>query len=87
MSKHLSTGPALPYGQWGSRMATSPDGDGVVLFGGYAGGAYKDAIMELKSDWLGGLTWTTLSAKLQYGRWHNVVIPLLMDRDRGMTFF
>ena len=82
MSKHLSTGPALPYGQWGSRMATSPDGDGVVLFGGYAGGAYKDAIMELKADGQGGVgTWTTLSAKLQYGRYYHVVIPLLMNTN------
>ena len=40
------------------------------------------AILELKSDGQGGVgTWTTLSAKLQYGRWHHVVIPLLMEKN------
>ena len=82
MSKHLSTGPALPYGIYASTMATSPDGDGVVLFGGYVGGGANDEIMELKSDGQGGVgTWTILSAKLQYGRRWHVVIPLLMNKD------
>ena len=83
MSKHLSTGPALPYGIYYSAMATSPDGDGVILFGGYVGGGDIDAIMELKSDGQGGVgtTWTILSAKLQYGRSFHVVIPLLMNKD------
>ena len=80
MSKHLSTGPALPYGIRVSTMETSPDGDGVVLFGGYGGAS--DTIMELKADGQGGVgTWTTLSAKLQYGRDYHVVIPLLMKKD------
>ena len=80
MSKHLSTGPDLPDEISVSTMATSPDGDGVVLFGGFGGA--EDAIMELMSDGQGRVgTWTTLSAKLQYGRWHPVVIPLLMKKD------
>ena len=67
-------------------MATSPDGNGVLMFGGTIDleNSYQasDAILELKSDnqgWVG--TWTTLSAKLQYGRFRHVVIPLLMDKD------
>ena len=80
MPKHLSTGPALPYAIRSSAMATSPDGNGVVLFGGYYGA--EDAILELKSDGQGGVgTWTTLTAKLQYGRYYHVVIPILMDKD------
>ena len=80
MSKYLFTGPALPYGITRGKMATSPDGNGVVLFGG-AGGA-QGAILELKSDGQGGVgTWTTLSAKLQYGRRFHVVIPLLMNKN------
>ena len=81
MSKHLSTGPALPYGIYASTMATSPDGGGVVLFGGHGGA--QDTIMELKSDVQGGVgtTWTTLSAKLQYGRRLHVIIPLLMNKN------
>ena len=80
MSKYLFTGPALPYGIYYGKMATSPDGNGVVFFGGYGGAT--DAILELKSDGQGGVgTWTTLSAKLQYGRYDHVVIPILMDKD------
>ena len=30
------TGPSLPYGLQDSAMAESPDGRGVILFGGYS---------------------------------------------------
>ena len=84
MHKHLSTGPPLPYGIYMSAMATSPDGNGVIIFGlsGTASGGASDGILELKSDGQGWVsTWTTLSAKLQYGRSSHVVIPLLMDKN------
>ena len=83
MCKHLSTGPALPYGISYSTMATSPDGDGVVLFGGYVGSEVViDAIMELKSDGQGWVSvWTILSAKLQFPRYYHLVIPLLMEKN------
>ena len=81
MPKYLFTGPALPYAIYYGKMATSPDGNGVVLFGGVAP-VGQDAILQLKSDGQGGVgTWTTLSAKLQYGRYQHVVIPILMDKD------
>ena len=34
MPKQLSTGPELPYDIYGGAMASSPDGNGVLLFGG-----------------------------------------------------
>ena len=78
--KHLSTGPELPYGIAYSAMATSPDGNGVILVGGYS--SYRDSILELKADgqgWVGA--WTTLSTKLQYARFWHVVIPVFMKKD------
>ena len=82
MPKHLSTGPPLPYGIWGCAMAPSPDGDGVILIGGYDGSEYLDSILELKSDgqgWVG--SWTTLTTKLKFPRYRHVVIPVLMDKN------
>ena len=86
MSKQLFTGPELPYDIEGGAMASSPDGNGVIFFGGYtkSTGTWKklDSILELKSDgegWLG--SWTILTAKLQYARSYHVVIPVVMDID------
>ena len=81
MLKHLSTGPELPYGIEFiiGAMAPSPDGNGVILIGGYSSGRL-DIILELKADgqgWVG--SWTTLSTKLQYARNSHVVIPVWMD--------
>ena len=83
MLKHLSTGPALPYGirYISGAMAPSPDGNGVILIGGLDS-SYNifDTILELKADgqgWVG--SWTTLSTKLQYARRVHVVIPVWMD--------
>ena len=59
-------------------MATSPDGNGVILVGGYS--SYRDSILELKADgqgWVGA--WTTLSTKLQYKRGYHIIIPVLMQ--------
>ena len=61
-------------------MAPSPDGNGVILIGGYSGSEYLDTILELKADgqgWVG--SWTTLSTKLQYARRSHLVIPVWMD--------
>ena len=62
-------------------MATSPDGNGVILVGGRSSAAL-DSILELKADgqgWVGA--WTTLSTKLQYRRYDHVIIPVLMKYD------
>ena len=75
LSKQSSTGPELPYGISQSAMASSPDGNGVILFGG--------EILELRSDgqgWVG--SWTILTAKLQSPRrYQHVVIPVFMEKD------
>ena len=77
--KHLSTGPELPYGLYASAMATSPDGNGVILVGGTSN---SDSILELKADGQGWVReWTTLSTKLQYARNSHIVIPVLMDKE------
>ena len=89
--KHLSTGPKLPHpihtefpeAIEGSAMATSPDGNGVILVGGISSSTnYLDSILELKADgqgWVGA--WTTLSTKLQYGRYYHIIIPVLMEKE------
>ena len=62
-------------------METTPDGNGVLLFGGYSG-VYLNEILLLKSDgngWVG--SWTILEAKLQYGRFDHVIIPVCMEKD------
>ena len=61
-------------------MAPSPDGNGVILIGGYSWPDRLDTILELKADgqgWVG--SWTTLSTKLQYARRDHLVIPVWMD--------
>ena len=82
--KHLSTGPELPYRLSRSAMATSPDGNGVILVGGRISSYpyYSDSILELKADgqgWVGA--WTTLSTKLQYARRQHIIIPVLMNKN------
>ena len=76
-------GPSLPSGRDGGKMETTPDGNGVLLFGGYSNSSgYLDDILLLKSDgngWVG--YWTTLEAKLQYARCYHVVIPICMEKD------
>ena len=84
MTEKLSTGPKLPYNIDGGRMASSPDGNGVLLFGGRDDGRYSvtASIFELRSDgkgWVG--PWKTLTAKLQYPRSFHVVIPIFTDID------
>ena len=64
-------------------MAPSPDGNGVILVGGYSSNEEPlDSILELKSNGQGGVgSWTTLTTKLKYARTNHVVIPVLMDKD------
>ena len=86
--KLLFTGPTLPYRLHSSAIATSPDGRGVILFGGYNGDmeygyeyeytyedkvAEEDTILELRYD---SDKWTTLPQKLKQPRAHHVVIPI-----------
>ena len=55
-------------------MATSPDGGGVILFGGWKFGKGKDdKILELR---FGANEWTVLPQKLNQPRERHVVIPI-----------
>ena len=68
------TGPSLPYGLYWSAMAESPDGRGVLLFGGYTGNGYDEKrILELRA---GDDTWKILNVTLKNERYDHVVIPL-----------
>ena len=64
-------------------MATSPDGNGVLLFGGRTAiASYLNSILELKADgqgWVG--SWSTLTTKLQWARSDHIVIPVLMAKN------
>ena len=55
-------------------MAESPDGRGVLLFGGESDeNSYEDRILELRA---GANSWNILDITLQHGRYWHVVIPL-----------
>ena len=56
-------------------MTESPDGEGVLLFGGINSiGGYEDRILELRA---GASSWNILNITLQNKRGYHVVIPLL----------
>ena len=68
------TGPTLPYALNSNAMAESPDGRGVLLFGGGSDeNDYEDRILELRS---GPNSWNILDVTLEIGRYGHVVIPL-----------
>ena len=67
------TGPSLPYGLSASAMTESPDGKGVLLFGGFNGEDSTREILELR----GGTNWTILDVNLQERKWEHTVIPIL----------
>ena len=64
----------MPYELSSSAMATSPDGGGVILFGGYNYDkrAQEDTLLELR---FGADNWTILPQKLKQPRSDHVVIP------------
>ena len=67
-------GPSLPYPLYGSAMVESPDGRGVMLFGGYSSHNYdKNKILELRA---GADSWNILNVPLEMARAYHVVIPL-----------
>ena len=64
----------MPYALRHSAMTESPDGEGVLLFGGInSNGGYEDRILELRA---GASSWNILNITLQYGRSSHIVIPL-----------
>ena len=75
----IFAGPSLPYKLGSSAMATSPDGGGVILFGGKnydeieTEDPREDRVLELQYD---SEQWTELSQKLKQPRDGHVVIPI-----------
>ena len=69
------TGPSLPYLLYDSAMAESPDGKGVLIFGGYNQDEkiMENRILELRA---GADSWTILNVTLQKGRSRHTVIPI-----------
>ena len=68
------TGPSLPYALWYSAMAESPDGRGVLLFGGDSTeNDYEKRILELR---VGADAWNILDVSLKNGRFEHVNKPL-----------
>ena len=67
-------GPSLPNSLDSSAMAKSPDGRGVILFGGSRdGNGHEKRILELRA---GDNSWKILDKTLENGRYGHVVIPL-----------
>lgn len=54
-------------------MAKSPDGKGVLVFGGSSNGNYENRILELRA---GANSWNFLDITLENGRYKHSVIPL-----------
>ena len=68
------TGPSLPYVLSYSAMAESPDGRGVLLFGGWTyNNIQNKRILELRA---GADSWNILNVTLENARSSHVVIPL-----------
>ena len=67
----------MPKGVSLSAMTTSPDGQGVILFGGMPDDDVEystyTAILELRYS---SNEWTTLPQKLKYNRASHVAIPI-----------
>ena len=64
----------MPYGLKDSAMAESPDGRGVLLFGGLSkGNSYEGKILELRA---GANSWNILDITLQNPRAYHTVLSL-----------
>ena len=71
------TGPSLPYSLSNSAMAESPDGKGVLIFGGErilvnGDRIPEDKILELRA---GANSWNPLDITLENARKQHAVIP------------
>ena len=66
-------GPTLPFNfVFESAMAESPDGNGVLMFGGQIGGR-PDKIIQLRA---GANSWAILNQTLKYAKYQHTVIPI-----------
>ena len=66
-------GPTLPFNYvLNSAMAESPDGNGVLMFGGQIGDL-PDKIIQLRA---GANSWAILNQTLKYAKYQHTVIPI-----------
>ena len=74
--------PSLPYILSNTAMATSPNGGGVILFGGYNldENAQVDTLLELRYR---SYRWNTLPQKLTHPRSGHVVILISEIRRKN----
>ena len=68
-------GPKLPHNLYGTSMVTAPNGNGVVIIGGYDDilGEDSNLIFEMKGDLT---TWSKIEQALHFPRVNHVAIPL-----------
>ena len=62
-------------------MVTSPDGGGVMIFGGYSQTSWgfegvNGKILELRADGSGIIDWREVDEELENSRYGHVVIPV-----------
>ena len=62
----------------GASMVTSPNGQGVILVGGFnhSEKTYSDALIELTGSDIDTLKWTIMEQKIQFFRERFVAIPI-----------
>ena len=77
----MISGPNLPSQIEKSTMITSPNGQGVVLIGGYLNWAnlFSKSMIELWGNNLENLKWITLKQTLQFARRHHVAFLIPDD--------
>merc|ERR1712150_78865 len=78
LGKGWVPGPSLPYGLSGSSMVCSPQGDGVIVIGGWNSEIGRDSVdvLELKNN---SKEWKMLETKLQFGRRFHVALPISIE--------
>ena len=78
---YVISGPELPFALCWSRMVTSPNGQGVIVMGGYKDDERQvsDSIIELSGKTIDSLKWRVLKLTLQFPRQSFVVLPISKD--------
>lgn len=74
----MFVGPKLPYKIRTASMVTSPDGEGVVLIGGFNVNAnqYSQGLIELRGSSIETLEWKFLEQSLTFQRRNHVSFPI-----------
>ena len=81
----MNQGPKLPYNVSKAAMITNPEGNGLILVGGWNAniGKPSNIILELKNN---ESTWEKLKATLHFGRQYPLIIPISKKQSKcGMN--